>query len=50
MILKQAAASTLRAAAEEEGFRTMRYDGLCKVADKRTTYEEVLRVTRKEVY
>jgi len=50
VVLEQAAASTLRAAAEEEGFRTMRYDGLCKVADKRTTYEEVLRVTRKEVY
>jgi general secretion pathway protein E len=50
VILQQAAASTLRAVAEKEGFRSMRWDGLYKVADGRTTYEEVLRVTRKEVY
>ncbi|MFC1573018.1 GspE/PulE family protein [Candidatus Eisenbacteria bacterium] len=49
-ILKNAAANTLRAVAEEEGFRTMRHDGLTKVAEKKTTYDEVLRVTRKEVY
>jgi general secretion pathway protein E len=50
VILQQAAASTLRETAEKEGFRTMRFDGLVKVAEKRTTYDEVLRVTRKEVY
>ena len=50
VIIEQAAASTLRAAAEEQGFRSMRRDGLEKVATKRTTYAEVLRVTRKEIY
>ena len=50
VILKQAAASTLRAAAEEQGFRSMRRDGLAKVASKRTTFAEILRVTRKEIY
>ena len=49
-ILEQAAATRLRHVAEEDGFKTMRYDGLQKVADGKTTYQEVLRVTRKEVY
>ncbi len=49
-IIKGVAANTLRGIAEEEGFRTMRHDGLLKVACKLTTYDEVLRVTRKEVY
>jgi type II secretory ATPase GspE/PulE/Tfp pilus assembly ATPase PilB-like protein len=50
VVLERVSASTLRAAAEKEGFRSMRRDGLKKVADKKTTYDEVLRVTRKEVY
>jgi general secretion pathway protein E len=50
VILNRGSATTLRAAAVKEGFKSMRWDGLAKVAAHKTTYEEVLRVTRKETY
>jgi general secretion pathway protein E/type IV pilus assembly protein PilB len=50
LVLERAPSTLIRSVAEEEGFRSMRYDGLVKIAEKRTTYEEVLRVTRKHSY
>lgn len=50
LILEKAPSNLIRTMAEQEGFRPMRFDGLTKVADKKTTYDEVLRVTRKESY
>jgi len=47
-ILESASARTIRQAAVEHGMRTMREDGLKKVAKGVTTYEEVVRLTRRE--
>jgi general secretion pathway protein E/type IV pilus assembly protein PilB len=45
MIFSQQPSHELRAAARESGMRTLREDGLLKVASGMTTLEEVLRVT-----
>jgi general secretion pathway protein E len=47
LILKRADASTLRQRAIAQGMRTMTADGWNKVAQGRTTVEEVLRVTQE---
>lgn len=48
LILASASARTIRQAAIKAGMRTMRADGLRKVAKGITTYEEVIRLTRRE--
>jgi type II secretion system protein E len=48
LILQRAAASTIAAAAIENGMRTLRVDGWNKVRNGITTIEEVLRVTQIE--
>ncbi|MEJ2568013.1 MAG: ATPase, T2SS/T4P/T4SS family [candidate division WOR-3 bacterium] len=45
MILKGASTDDLRKAAQEEGMRTLRKDGLIKLSRGLTTIDEVLRVT-----
>jgi type IV pilus assembly protein PilB len=45
MILKGASTDDLRKAAQEEGMRTLRDDGLIKLSSGLTTIDEVLRVT-----
>ena len=47
LILKRADANTLRQTAIAQGMRTMAADGWSKVAQGRTTVEEVLRVTQE---
>jgi general secretion pathway protein E/type IV pilus assembly protein PilB len=49
MIFEKAPASELRERAREQGMRTLREDGLRKVASGMTTLEEVLRVTMGDV-
>ncbi|MCE5193928.1 MAG: Flp pilus assembly complex ATPase component TadA [Nitrospiraceae bacterium] len=48
LIIEKATASEIKAQAVKEGFRTMRQEGLLKVAAGITTLEEVLRVTEEE--
>jgi type II secretory ATPase GspE/PulE/Tfp pilus assembly ATPase PilB-like protein len=45
MIFDQRPANELRVAAREAGMRTLREDGLLKVASGMTSLEEVLRAT-----
>jgi type IV pilus assembly protein PilB len=45
LILKEAPAADIRAAAERQGMKTLRQAGLAKVLDGTTTTQEVLRVT-----
>jgi len=45
MIFEHATATDIRARARELGMRTLREDGLLKVASGLTTVEEVLRAT-----
>jgi general secretion pathway protein E len=47
LIMQQANASTLKAAALQRGMRTLLQDGASKVLQGRTTAEEVLRVTQE---
>ncbi len=48
LIMNRAPASTIAQTAMEHGMRTLRADGWVKVKAKRTTVEEVLRVTQTE--
>ncbi|NLI76412.1 MAG: Flp pilus assembly complex ATPase component TadA [Candidatus Riflebacteria bacterium] len=48
LILQSASARTIRQAAIKNGMRTMRQDGMKKVAKGVTTYDEVVRLTRRE--
>jgi type II secretory ATPase GspE/PulE/Tfp pilus assembly ATPase PilB-like protein len=48
LILSRAAASTIAQKAMELGMRTLRTDGWNKVKGRKTTIEEVLRVTQIE--
>lgn len=48
LILASASARTIRQAAIKGGMRTMRLDGLKKVAKGITTYDEVVRLTRRD--
>jgi type IV pilus assembly protein PilB len=45
LILKDAAAADIRAAAERQGMKTLRQAGLAKVLEGTTTTQEILRVT-----
>jgi type IV pilus assembly protein PilB len=45
LILKEASAADIRAAAEREGMKTLRQAGLAKVLEGTTTTQEILRVT-----
>jgi type II secretory ATPase GspE/PulE/Tfp pilus assembly ATPase PilB-like protein len=47
LIVAKAPSSSLKAAAAQAGFRTLRQDGLIKAAAGVTTVEEVLRVTQE---
>jgi general secretion pathway protein E len=47
LIVAKAASSSLKSAAVQSGFKTMREDGLKKAAAGMTTLEEVLRVTQE---
>jgi len=46
-IVARSDASTLRAAAREQGMRSLKEDGWLKIASGQTTVEEVLRVTQE---
>lgn len=48
VVAKQAAAKSIRKAAQKAGLRPLRLDGLAKARAGQTTIEEVLRVTREE--
>lgn len=47
LIIEKAPASTIKAQAQREGFRTMRQEGLLKALNGVTTVEEVIRVTQE---
>jgi len=46
LILKKAPAEKIRSEALKNGFKTMAEDGLFKIAEGKTTFEELLRVTK----
>ncbi|MDX1608257.1 MAG: GspE/PulE family protein [Candidatus Spechtbacterales bacterium] len=46
LILSQGSTDDVRAAADELGFRTMLTDGIAKVIEGETTFEEVMRTTK----
>ncbi len=48
MIVEQKDARTIRTAAIDSGFKTLRLDGISKILKGVTTIEEVLRVTQKD--
>ncbi len=48
LIMKNADAATIRAAAMRKGMRTLRQDGARKILEGKTTVEEVVRVTQRE--
>ena len=47
LILKHESASSIRKAAEKTGFKDMIEDGIEKIFEGKTTFEEVLRTTKK---
>jgi type II secretory ATPase GspE/PulE/Tfp pilus assembly ATPase PilB-like protein len=47
LIMQQANANTIKAAAMQRGMRTLLQDGTSKILQGRTTAEEVLRVTQE---
>jgi general secretion pathway protein E len=49
LLMKNADASTIKAAAVARGMRTLRQDGAEKILQGITTVEEVVRVTQREV-
>jgi type II secretion system protein E len=50
LVLENAAAHELRKVAERQGMRSLRDDGFRQLAEGRTTIEEVLRVTKDDVF
>ncbi|GAG38536.1 unnamed protein product, partial [marine sediment metagenome] len=48
LVLKHESASHIRKAAEKKGFKDMIEDGIDKIFEGKTTFEEVLRTTKKE--
>lgn len=48
LVLKHESASRIRKAAEKKGFKDMIEDGIDKIFEGKTTFEEVLRTTKKE--